>query len=108
MLKQIWPVIFIESLDYGSQTILVRPHRVVGSTVLSFLEATRHEKGPPDFGPSCRRQAAHNRTDSAPLGQGDVIEVQRACRWHTICHRQDDLSYQAPDGSRRGRHDNLV
>jgi hypothetical protein len=59
----------------------------------SILEAAGEEKGPPYFGPSCLGQIAQDRTNTAPLRQGDVIEIQRACGWHTVCHCQDDFSH---------------
>jgi hypothetical protein len=71
---------------------LVRPPRGGDLTVFSILEAAGQEKGPPYFGPSCLWQIAQDRTNSAPLRQGDVIEIQRACRWHTVRHRQDNFS----------------
>jgi hypothetical protein len=72
---------------------VVRPPRGVDLTAFSILEAAGEEKGPPYFGPSCLGQIAQDRTNTAPLRQGDVIEIQRACGWHTVCHCQDDFSH---------------
>jgi hypothetical protein len=84
-------------IDYRSQTVLVWP-----------LRSGTPREGLPYCVPPCLWQITHDRTDSAPLRQGSVIEIQRACRWHAICHSQDDFCHQVSNGSGRGRHDNLV
>lgn len=75
-----------------------------GHTALRSIEAARDEQRMPHFNPSRLRQAAQSRTDSIPLRQCHVIEIQRAHCRHTVVSSQDYLRRQSSNRP-RSRHD---
>jgi hypothetical protein len=82
--------------------------RCPGSTAVSFTETARDEQRTPDFIPSRFRKTAHNWTNSIPLRERHVIEIQRTFGWHPITRRQDDLGRQSSNRSRRRYYDDFV
>src|SRR5260370_21757698 len=62
----------------------------------------------PHFNPSRLKQTAQDWTNSIPVRQRHVIEIQRAHGRHPVIRRQDYLSRQSPNCSRRRYDDDLV
>jgi len=54
-----------------------------------------------------RRKGAQHRPE-AVAGQGEVIEVHRACCGHAVLFGQEHLSPQSSNGARYGRNHDLV
>lgn len=84
------------------------PGTVGGSVRQHFAETASFQQRFTRFGPSVLRKRAYHRSESLPLGERHVIEVQCAGGRHAVILGQDDLGVQPSCCSCRGDNDDFV
>jgi len=75
---------------------------------LHHFKAAGAKKCTSHLWPTLLWQAAQERSYAALLGQGDVVEVQRARDRHAVVVGEDQFGGQAADCSRCGNHDHFI
>lgn len=78
------------------------------SVQFSCSKATRFEQSLPDLRPPALGKDAYYRSESIPLGQGDVIEIKRTFRRHSFVLCYHDLCFQSSNCARRRSYYDFV
>lgn len=72
------------------------------------VEPTCEQQGATNIWAQRCRKLTQHRSETVALGQRNVIEVQRTCRWHSVVRGEHDFRREATDCSRDRRDNDFV